>query len=614
MRFSISWLLASLLCFANLHAQVKQGAPIKGFTASEGQSTLSGKTAVMITKELWQISGLKIVSTVPGSKNSFIIQATNCLYNTSTRVAQSPDELKVVSQDGKFDISGRGFLYDQEKGLLTISNEVLTTVQRPLPAGKTNPEPPIIITAGYVLADLTKRSVLYQRNVQAKDPRFRLVSDQLRGTFSTNSQSVETIEAEGHVDMTGLARPGKASAEHASYVPATESITLTGKARWELPKNTGTADRLVWGMETSSIDALGNVQLRLPKSESVGALFQATPGVTKSTATNLLSVTTDHFISETNRTQLLGKVKIVDLSSPGNSTFICDQLIIDGPSDKPDIAHATGGVYIQQGTRIITSDRADYSLKASQIDFQGDPAWSLDGRKGKAQFLSYLVSSNILNADKNVELQLPSGSLGGSNGIPFLTGTNTATGTNQNITLRAQSMRYSTNGASFGGGVTLSAPAAHAQTNFVASRDLDIRFTKDGSKIALLKAMGPVHFETLNSPAEQQRRLDCFNLIARWTEDGSLLEQLDADGPVSLQIGGTSATGQKLHFTSVSPYLELSGNPEAINPVAKILNAERLLWDWTNNRIAAVGNWKVDWKKPARTNSVPAASGASQKP
>jgi hypothetical protein len=59
----------------------------------------------------------------------YIVEATNCVYDESDRIASSADHLKVRQADGQVTLEGDGFLWQQDENTLNISNHVYTIIK-----------------------------------------------------------------------------------------------------------------------------------------------------------------------------------------------------------------------------------------------------------------------------------------------------------------------------------------------------------------------------------------------------------------------------------------------------------------------------------------------------
>lgn len=93
------------------------------------KSRLSGAEAQPQAGGLLVIKQLKLETFNVNGKAEMIVNAPECVYDTSNRVANSPGHLVAQTGDGKFHVEGDGFLWRQNDSFLTISNHVYTVIK-----------------------------------------------------------------------------------------------------------------------------------------------------------------------------------------------------------------------------------------------------------------------------------------------------------------------------------------------------------------------------------------------------------------------------------------------------------------------------------------------------
>lgn len=93
------------------------------------KSLITGAEAQPQTGGLYLIKGLKIEMFGETGERQTIIQAPECVYDAAQRTANSPGRLQVQTADGRYYIEGEGFIWRQDAGSLTISNQVHTTIR-----------------------------------------------------------------------------------------------------------------------------------------------------------------------------------------------------------------------------------------------------------------------------------------------------------------------------------------------------------------------------------------------------------------------------------------------------------------------------------------------------
>ncbi|HXR04750.1 MAG TPA: hypothetical protein VN836_08595 [Verrucomicrobiae bacterium] len=94
------------------------------------KSRLSGAEAQPLAGGLLAIRQLKLETFDAGGKPEMIVNAPECVYDTLNHTASSPGHLTAQTGDGKYRVEGDGFLWRQNDSKLTISNNVLTTIEK----------------------------------------------------------------------------------------------------------------------------------------------------------------------------------------------------------------------------------------------------------------------------------------------------------------------------------------------------------------------------------------------------------------------------------------------------------------------------------------------------
>ena len=124
-----------LAVVSSLRAQ--QGGRATAFTTTEYyeppnqqqvKSILAGAEALPQTGGLLIIKQLHLRTYDPDGRLQIIVTAPECIYDTQAATARSAGPLQLENGDGKFQVTGEGFLWRQTNNLLTISNQVRTRI------------------------------------------------------------------------------------------------------------------------------------------------------------------------------------------------------------------------------------------------------------------------------------------------------------------------------------------------------------------------------------------------------------------------------------------------------------------------------------------------------
>ena len=88
------------------------------------KSRMSGAEAQPLTGGLLVIKQLKMETYGTNGSPQVVVEAPECIYDTSRGMANSAGHLQLRNGDGKIRIEGDGFLWRQNDSFLTLSNNV----------------------------------------------------------------------------------------------------------------------------------------------------------------------------------------------------------------------------------------------------------------------------------------------------------------------------------------------------------------------------------------------------------------------------------------------------------------------------------------------------------
>ena len=90
---------------------------------------MSGAEAQPLAGSLLAIKQLKMETFGTNGSPQVVVEAPECVYDTSLGVANSAGHLRLQNGDGKLRTEGDGFLWRQSDNSLTISNNVFTLIK-----------------------------------------------------------------------------------------------------------------------------------------------------------------------------------------------------------------------------------------------------------------------------------------------------------------------------------------------------------------------------------------------------------------------------------------------------------------------------------------------------
>jgi len=101
------------------------------------RSLLSGVGATYQANGLILLNTLRWEGYTKDRQTNLIILGTNCVFDSRSKIAHSPDRLRLESGNGLFVVEGIGFLWQPTNSHLIISNQVHTRIRGLQPAAAT---------------------------------------------------------------------------------------------------------------------------------------------------------------------------------------------------------------------------------------------------------------------------------------------------------------------------------------------------------------------------------------------------------------------------------------------------------------------------------------------
>ena len=637
-RFFCKVLAASvvLLClFRNVSlSQPATPTVIKGFNISkyfpaphfaQMEMKLTGTEGIELPGKQFQVTQPRLVTFEKNGSRAFEIEAPKCNYNDSARTLDSTGRLLAKTGEGQFTIEGEGFSFQQKLGILIISNNVQAIIINP-----TNKNSSLVITSRWFEFNVATHRGIFHESVRGEDSDFAFDCGKLTVTGSTNNaakasaiasvgkaSSFERIEADGGLEITGKSKPGHASAQRGVYHRADERIELFGDATWAFDGKSGKADRITARNTDESYEAVGNVEMKMPR-DSLGAagglLSTNNPGA-KSSGNSLVDIRTDHLTRIGNRLLADGSVRLND----GTNQLSCDRLeaLIATKTSREESATATGNVFVERGGAGIRSERADYTKADSKIVFTGNPQFIQDKIQGKATRVTVLTTTSEVFAENDVAVEFPLAAGGGSL-LGFFPGTETNR-VSQQAQIVAQYFRLKERVGKFTGEVQAHQLPRTGSEPRLQSDELEVHIAKDGRHAESLQARKNVIYEQgvageTNGPSAHVKMVS-DTLTATADPKTSELTELVAAGGVRLTQTDSVATGERATYTSTDQVLKLIGHPEIKTADGTFNSDQELIWD--NARKAAFGKGvkfsanpetlkRLEESQKLKTNALPA--------
>jgi lipopolysaccharide export system protein LptA len=531
------------------------------------------------------------------------IESPECLFDEASRTLSSTETLSMQSGDGRFSLTGTGFRWRQDDKVLVISNDVRAVIFW------TNNAPPLEITSRWFEFNAETRRGVFHNDVRGENPEQVFTCETLTITGnleSTNREPLELIEADGGLEITRKIGTGFAKAERGTYRPAEERVQLLGAAEWKWDEYSGRADRMTAWLNSTNVEASGNVQLRLPRGTlgAAGGLLGATNATAKSSATNLVVLTADQFSKRGPQLLAEGSVRVSD----GTNQLTCDRL--EGQQSPHEFAVATGNVFVGREAGGIYSDRADYTHTNHLVLFTGNPQLIQGEIRGTATRILVRTLTSEVFAQENVQVTFPVAAADKSvlDVLPnFATNRVSRPAlTNQLAQVTARQFLLRDRQALFSGGVIARQLSVTGGEPRLQCEELEIQFAPDGKRPESLQARENVVVENgvpgvVTGAAETAySRMESARLLARTNPQTGELVDLTAAGGVDLVQADTRARGDRMVFTAADQVLKLIGQPSVRRPEVTYSSDEELIWDIARQKVIG-SNYRINVNPDAET-------------
>ena len=587
---------------AFIQAQLTPGMKISNFSASDPfpapnykqmRYVVTGVEGRPQADKTFLLTGLKLKTFRANGENEMTVDAPECIFNDPARTAQSSGKLTLQSGDGKLHVEGMGFACQLQQKTLIISNDVKAIIVRP----NTNANAgPLIITSRWLEFDAEKRRAVFHDDVRGDDPDFTFSCGTLVvSAANTNESSFDLIEASESLVVTGKAAGRRASADRGIYRQAgAGSIELIGNATWDMDGKSGRANRVIGLHKDGSIQAEGNVAMKLPRAAMGAATGLLSSSNKLSPSGTMVDVFADKFqwrsnaITGTTITGM-GSVRIVDATN--RVSFSCDSLEARQPANplEDETAIATGNVKVERDGANVLADRADYSERAKAIVFTGNPRWRQEQIEGSAERVTFRTAVEEVEADKNVAVRITVPTKGGGSSLALLTQAATNQ-TTEVIEITSERLNVKERQALFLGKVNANQSPRTGSEARLRSDMLEVLFTSQSNRLDSIIATGNVTCEqgkagVTNGPAAYAK-LTCRSIVAK--ADAGEPAELIASGTVRIEQPGSEARGDQATYNRKTDVLKLIGNPPVVETPQMTYTGGREV-EWDNRRRTAIG-------------------------
>ncbi|MBC8245041.1 MAG: hypothetical protein H8E20_11650 [Verrucomicrobia bacterium] len=360
----------------------------------------------------------RLVTVTDEGKTNLVFTASECLYDQDKKTIRSPGALSLATGDGQMQLKGIGFTGNLVGPTLSVSSDVEARLdkkasRRPLGQARKKKETPasepLRITSDQF--NLEPGQALFRGSVLVKDADGNLSSDSIAVGMGEDDWEVQTIRATGSVVL--RAEQIQTTSEQADYDLSAGLIVLKGNPSWTMGERSGRADLLMIHRESQSVNAEGEVTMKLP-ADSVaegGLLDFAAPG--DGAAGGLpLEIRSNVFLyqsatpDKTGFARYIGAVRL----ARGEGRLRCSFLnvrLAKGVGGVVESVNAAVGVRLMQGENQLTAQTATYDLAQNTIRFLGEPKWNWGTQSGRARLVELSPADGVFRASGRVRMQLP---------------------------------------------------------------------------------------------------------------------------------------------------------------------------------------------------------------
>jgi lipopolysaccharide export system protein LptA len=361
-----------------------------------------------------------------------IIEAPESFYDENHKAVNSSGPVKFRTGDGRFNLSGVGFLWLQTNSTLYISNQVQTVVFPELT------ETGALVAATNSLAETNKGVTVFSDRFQyIKDSGIGIYTGNVRavGTnvnFKGKSEVMEVLVPVGKHQLQTITMTDKvaldydnieATGQKAVYVAATGLARITGSPAWQDDKQSqGRGDELIIDRTNKIFRANGQAWAKMP-AQRMGANGLLSSATNSTSGTNqFVEIFSDFYEFRTNSTGntiLFGDhVRMVDTENgQTNGTLTSATMLVTLLStNELQSMVAETNVVIQNATNRFTSEKAVYTATNDLLSLTGNPAWRTVTRQGKREGTGDLILVDLkerkMDVLTNAWMRVPASQLG----------------------------------------------------------------------------------------------------------------------------------------------------------------------------------------------------------
>ena len=601
---------AACLLAANPSQALGQAAASTGRFRITEKSADSLRFSILTgTEAVFQADGMlltdpRLVTVTAEGKTNLVFTASECLYDQDKKTIRSPGELSLFTGDGQMQLRGVGFFGNLAGPTLSVSSNVEARLDKNfsrLPIGQarkktdTPSAEPELLRITSRLFELEPGRAVFRGSVSVIDADGTLNSDSIAVGLREDDWEVQTIRAAGSVVM--QADQIKTTSEQADYDLVTGLIVLKGNPSWTMGERSGRANLLMIQREAQSVNAEGDVYMKLPAdTEGEGGFldFNALRGATANGSDGRpLEIRSNVFLfqsatrEKTGFARYIGAVRL----ARGESRLQCSFLnvhLAKGSGGVVESVNAEVGVKLAQGGDQLTAQMATYDLAQKTIQLRGEPKWKLGTQSGQARSVELSPDDGVFRASGRVKMQLPQP----KGDARFLLPAKTEP-SGEPLLIVCDSFEYrqaeeakGLDSATFTGNVVLSGDEGLR----VLAQNVVVGIYPEGAGLVSLDASGDLDVSTTGENA--MRYVGDRLVYSTADETMRLTGKPSVEIRTRLDGAEVVALGQAAIYNLGTGLLRLTGDP-VLKTAEGELRGREVVFDQQTKRLKATGRWKM---------------------
>ncbi len=603
------WLIPVFLAclVANPSQTLGQAAASTGRFRIAEKSTDSLRTSILTGSEaVFQVDGMlltdpRLVTVTADGKTNLVFTASECLYDEDKKTIRSSGELSLSTGDGQMQLKGVGFSGNLAGPTLSVLSNVVAKLDKKLTQARQKSAKPELLQITSRQFELEPGRALFRDSVLVKDADGTLSSDSIAVGMREDDWEVQTILASGNVAL--QAEQIKTTSEQADYDLPAGLIVLKGNPNWTMGERSGRANLLMIHRESQSVNAEGDVYMRLPAgAEGAGGLldFNApTAGSAKASKGESVEIRSNVFLFQAATGENVGFARYIGAIqlTRGEGRLQCSFLnvrLAKGSGGAVESVNAEVGVNLVQGGDQLTAQTATYDLAQKTIQFRGGARWNLGTQSGEARSVELSPNDGVFRASGRVKMQLPRPKGDGRFLLPPASGEvakNEPSG--EPLLVVCDSFEYrqavgsvGLDSATFTGNVVLSGDEGLR----VLAQNVVIGIDSEGAGLVSLDASGDL---VVSTTGENPMRYVGDRLVYSTAD-----ETMRLTGKPSVEIrtrlegAEVVALGQAAIYNLGTRLLRLTGDPVLKTDEGELRGRE-VVFNPHTKRLKAIGRWKM---------------------